>query len=169
MDICIFLYRISKTLWERCSYWSGLSVTNEPSGTGTGIPAKDVISVWVAHAWPQVAHTDLCVCVSESSILCGQWGCGSCKPAIALASVVLQLIYWTARHGREVVGGVKERSRPLRKLSPAVWSRLPGFVHSFSFPPTNVEQNTGDMILGSQPCCVSHYQCATLDKGIGKS
>lgn len=105
MDICIFLYRISKTLWECCSYWSGLSVTNEPSGTGTGIPAKDVISVWVAHAWPQVAHTDLCVCVSESSILCGQWGCGSCKPAIALASVVLQLIYWTARHGREVVGG----------------------------------------------------------------
>lgn len=60
MDICIFLYRISKTLWERCSYWSGLSVTNEPSGTGTGIPAKDVISVWVAHAWPQVAHTGLC-------------------------------------------------------------------------------------------------------------
>lgn len=166
MDICIFLYRISKTLWERCSYWSGLSVTNEPSGTGTGIPAKDVISVWVAHAWPQVAHTGLCEWEQYLVWPVGLWKLQA-SDSTGLCCAPANLLNCKAWEGSG--GGVKERSRPFRKLSPAVWSRLPGFVHSFSFPPTNVEQNTGDMILGSQPCCVSHYQCATLDKGIGKS
>lgn len=148
MDICIFLYRISKTLWECCSYWSGLSVTNEPSGTGTGIPAKDVISGSCVAT--SSTHRFVCLCEWEQYLV---WPVGLWKlqasDSTGLCCAPANLLNCKAWEGSG--GGVKERSRPFRKLSPAVWSRLPGFVHSFSFPPTNVEQNTGDMILEASP------------------
>lgn len=126
------LYRISKPCHHsvcvsaQCfesaaSYWSGLSVTNEPSGTVTGIRANSIMClvVWVCEcvracvggAW--VARRSVCAClcvfVCVSGILCGQWGRGGCKTAIAPASVVLQLIYWTARQRGGAGGCVCER------------------------------------------------------------
>lgn len=113
---------------------------------------------WVAHAWPQVVRrfvccVCVCVCVCISDILCGQWGWGGCKPVIALASVVLQLIYWTARHR----GGVKERPRPLRESTP-----LP-------LPPPMWNKTQVIWSQEASPRCFSHYQYATLDKRVRKT
>lgn len=101
--------------WKCCFYWSGLSVTNEPSGTATGMRANNImcVCVWVVYPCPHVVHqfvcARVCVFVCFSDILCGQWGWGGCKPVIALASVVLQLIYWTARQGGGWGGGESRR------------------------------------------------------------
>ena len=62
VSVCVCVWE-GGVLWKCCSYWSGLSVTNEPSGTVTGMGAKDV----PVCAWQQVAHRFVCprcICVT---------------------------------------------------------------------------------------------------------
>lgn len=153
-------------LWKCSSHWSGLSVTNEPSGTVTGMRANSIVGVWVAHA-RLASSAQICVqlCVhacareSESNILCGQWSWGSCTPAIAPATVASANLLNCKAQGE----GVKERPRPVREFGPAVYNALPGFVHSSTFFSVIVEQNADDMMPGSQPCSFSYYEYSSLE------
>lgn len=79
-----------------------------------------------------------------SDILWAQHGRGGCRAAIALAFVVLELIYWTARQW--VRGG--EGSRRSSVLSGNSTLQFQALSSWFPFKP--VKQTAGEMIPGSR-------------------
>lgn len=93
---------------------------------------------------------DLCVC----DILCGQWGWGGCKMAIALASVVLQLIYWTARHkGGQGEASSSQGARPSNLQHTRLCVLLLVFLHQCRTELRWYDPRKPDLLFSILPVC----------------
>ena len=173
--VCVSVCVQRTVLWKHCSYWSGLSVTNEPSGTVTGMRANYIKCVCVCgggpHACPQVVYTFVCVCVCVSMCVCVcqwylVWPVGlrrlQAGDSTGLCCAPANLLNCEARGGQgEASSSQGARSCNL-KCTPWRCALLLLFLHQCGAELRWCDPRKPVLLF-------SYFLYATLDNGVGKS